>query len=82
MQLVQLRTEIQRMRTQVGRQRKDIRTLHRAGISIKSAEELLARMQANVDELCAERDRLVGEQRRKYPGTNKAINGPIERRFR
>ena len=53
MQLVQLRTEIQRMRTQVGRQRKDIRTLHRAGISIKSAEELLARMQANVDELCA-----------------------------
>jgi hypothetical protein len=28
------------------------------------------------------RDRQVGEQRRKYPGTNKVINGPIERRFR
>ena len=47
-----------------------------------SAEELLARMQTKVDELVVERDRLVGEQRRKYPGTNKAINGPIERRFR
>jgi hypothetical protein len=35
-----------------------------------------------VDDLCAERDRLVGEGRQKYPGTNKAINGPIERRFR
>jgi len=30
----------------------------------------------------SERDRLVGEQRKKYPGTNKVINGQIERRFR
>ena len=64
------------------RQRGDIRSLQRAGISTTSAEELLARMLAKVDELCAERDRLVGEQRRKYPGTNKVINGTIERRFR
>jgi len=43
---------------------------------------LLVRMQAKVDRLCEERDRLVGDQRRKYPGTDKVINGPIERRFR
>lgn len=47
-----------------------------------AAEELLGRMQGKVDGLCVERDRLIGEQRRKYPGTNKVINGPIERRFR
>jgi hypothetical protein len=35
-----------------------------------------------LDELCAERDRLVGLDRRKYPGTNKFINGPAERRYR
>jgi hypothetical protein len=37
-------------------------------------------MQDKVDALCVERDRLVGENRlagrRKYPGTNKVINGP------
>jgi len=53
-----------------------------AAIPTKSAEELLARMQAKVDELCVERDRQVREQRVKYPGTDKVINGPIERRFR
>ncbi len=45
MKVEYLRAEIQRMRTRVGRQRKDIRTLQRAGIPIKSADELLARMQ-------------------------------------
>jgi hypothetical protein len=44
-------------------QRSEIRGLQRAGISTKSAEELLARMQTKVDELCAERDRLVGQCR-------------------
>lgn len=70
------------MRRQILRQRREIRDLQRAGIPTKSAEELLARMRAKVDELCTERDRQVGEQRRKYSGTNKVINGPIERRFR
>jgi len=64
------------------RQRREIRDLQRAGIPTKSAEELLARMLLKVDELCADRDQLVGEQRIKYPGTNKGINGPSERRFR
>ena len=82
MDLEALRADIEYRRRQIIRQRGDIRSLQRAGISTTSAEELLARMLAKVDELCAERDRLVGEQRRKYPGTNKVINGPIERRFR
>ena len=56
--------------------------LQRAGVSTKSAGELLGRMLAKVDELCAERDRQTGEERRKYPGTNKVINGPAERRYR
>jgi hypothetical protein len=77
-----IRNEIEHMRRQILRQRKEIRDLQRAGISTKSAEELLTRMLAKVDGLCSERDRLIGEQRRKYPGTNKVINGPIERRFR
>ena len=70
------------MRRQINRQRGEIRQLQRAGVPTKSAEELLARMLSKVDDLCAERDRQVGETRRKYPGTNKVINGPIERRFR
>jgi hypothetical protein len=77
-----LRAEIEHMRRQIVRQRKEMRDLERAGIPTTSAEELLERMQLKVDGLCAERDRQVKEQRIKYPGTNKAINGPIERRFR
>jgi hypothetical protein len=68
--------EIERMRRQISRQRKDIRSLQRAGISTLPAEALLTRMQATVDNLCAERDKRVGEQRIKYPGTNKVIKGP------
>jgi hypothetical protein len=67
---------------QIHRQRREIRDQQQAGISTVSGEELLARMLTKVDDLCAGRDRLVGEGRRKYPGTNKAIKGPIERRFR
>jgi hypothetical protein len=46
------------MRLQVGRQRKEILQLHRAGISTASAELLLQRMLAKIDTLCTERDRL------------------------
>jgi hypothetical protein len=76
-----IRAEIEHVRRQIVRHRKEIQDLQRAGIATKSADELLIRMQTKVDGLCEERDRLVGEQRRKYPGTNKVINGPIERRF-
>ena len=76
MKLEPIRAEIERMRYQISRQRKEIQSLQRAGVSTLPAEALLARMQATVDNLCAERDRLVGEQRVKYPGTNKVIKGP------
>jgi hypothetical protein len=46
------------MRVQVGRQRKEILQLQRAGISTASAELLLARMHTKIDGLCEERDRL------------------------
>ena len=61
MQIAYIREEIERRRRQILRQRREIRDPQRAGISTKSAEELLARMQTEVDELCAERDRLVGQ---------------------
>jgi hypothetical protein len=81
MDLENTRAEMERMRTQMRRQRKEIQTLQRAGISILPTQALLARMQATVDNLCASRDQMVGEQRRKYAGTNKVIRGP-QLRFR
>jgi hypothetical protein len=39
-------------------------------------------MLTKVDELCLECDRQVFEERRKYLGTNKVINGAAERRYR
>jgi len=77
-----LRGEIEHMRRQLHRQRRDTKDLQHAGIPSRSAEELLERMLAKVDSLCAERNRQFKEQGIKYPGTNKAIKGPIERRFR
>jgi hypothetical protein len=77
MKLEHIRAEIERMRRQISRQRKEIQSLQRAGISTLPAEALLARMQVTVDNLCAERDKLVGEQRIiRYPGTHKVIKGP------
>jgi hypothetical protein len=62
MQLDQLRAEIERMRTQVHRQRGEIWQLQRAGIPTASADALLERMLANIDGMCLERDRLKKEQ--------------------
>jgi hypothetical protein len=76
MNLEDTRREIARMRTQVQRQRKDIQSLEKVGISTKSAHELLERMQFKIDQLCADRDRMVGEKRVKYAGTERAIRGP------
>ncbi|MCA6112834.1 hypothetical protein [Bradyrhizobium cenepequi] len=56
-----VRREIEYMRVQIGRQRKDILKLQRAGISTASAEILLQRMLAKIEGLCAERDRLKKE---------------------
>ena len=51
-----IRAEIELMRRQIVRHRKEIQDLWRAGIATKSADELLVRMQAKVDGLCEERD--------------------------
>jgi hypothetical protein len=63
-----IRGEIERMRIQVHRQRGEIKQLQRAGIPTASAEALLDRMLNNIDELCAERDRLKKEQPRPSKG--------------
>ena len=51
-------------------------------ISTTSAEAMLTRMLEKVDELCGERDRLVGEERLSRPtyASGKVINGPTARR--
>jgi hypothetical protein len=61
MQLETIRGEIERMRAQAGRQRKEILQLQRAGIPTASADALLQRMLDRIDALCIERDRLKKE---------------------
>jgi hypothetical protein len=56
------RAEIERMRVQVGRQRREILQLQRAGIPTAAAEALLQRMLDKIDTLCAQRDGLKAEQ--------------------
>ena len=85
MGLDHVRNEIELMRRQILRQRKEIQTLQRAGISTVAADALLQRMQDKVDGLCVERDRLVDENRlagrKKYASTDKVILGnPAARR--
>ena len=62
MGLDHVRSEIEHMRVQLGKQRKEILPLQRAGISTASAELLLGRMQAKIEGLCDERDRLKKEE--------------------
>jgi hypothetical protein len=62
MGLDHVRSEIEHMRFQVGRQRKEILQLQRAGISTASAELLLQRMLAKIEGLGDERDRLKKEE--------------------
>ncbi|MGY3036198.1 hypothetical protein ACVIIV_005368 [Bradyrhizobium sp. USDA 4354] len=57
-----VRQEIERMRIQIGKQRKEILALQRAGIGTASAEALLSRMEAKVESLCAQRDALKGAE--------------------
>jgi hypothetical protein len=62
MRLDHVRSEIEHMRVQVGRQRREILQLQRAGLGTASAELLLQRMLVKIDDLCAERERLKVEQ--------------------
>jgi hypothetical protein len=63
MGLDHIRNEIERLRSAVRGQRREIQSLGRAGLSMRSAEDLLERMLTRIDLLGAERDRLVGEWR-------------------
>jgi uncharacterized small protein (DUF1192 family) len=56
--LALVRLEIERLRVQVSRQRREILQLQKAGISAIATEALLQRMLDKIDVLCAERDRL------------------------
>jgi hypothetical protein len=58
MDLESVRREIEHMRVQSGRQRKEILHLQRAGIPTASAELLLLRMQVKIDQLCIKREEL------------------------
>jgi hypothetical protein len=62
MRLDFVRVEIERYRVQVGRHRREILQLQKAGASTTAAEALLERMLGRIDELCAERDKLKAEQ--------------------
>jgi hypothetical protein len=68
-----VRGEIERLRTQVGRQRREIRQLQKVGISTTSADALLERMLNNIDTLCADRDRL--KQQTPSPSKGKVLGG-------
>jgi hypothetical protein len=72
MQLETVRGEIERMRAQVSRQRKEILQLQRAGIPTASADALLQRMLDRIDGLCVERDRLKKEL---PPAKGRALGG-------
>jgi hypothetical protein len=61
MGLEYIRAEIAFMRVQVGRQRRELLRLQRAGIPATSADALLQRMLDKIDTLCPERDRLKAE---------------------
>ncbi|MBB4377298.1 hypothetical protein [Bradyrhizobium sp. SBR1B] len=53
-----VRNEIERMRGQLRAQEREIRMLQRAGVATASAELLLTRMRARVEDLCGQRDAL------------------------
>jgi hypothetical protein len=62
MGLDHVRSEIEHMRDRVGRQRREILQLQRAGVSTASAELMLQSMLAKIDDLYDERDRLKKEE--------------------
>ena len=79
-----IRSEIEHMRVQIARQRKEMLQLQRAGIPTASAEALLERMLAKVDGLAELRDRLKQEAKLKGPAyaSGKRIHGtPAHRRM-
>ena len=75
MGLDHVRSEIDRMRVQVGRQRREILQLQRAGIPTAAAELLLERMHAQIEESCTGWQELVMREQLKWY-EDKADNSP------
>ena len=71
MDLESVRREIEHMRVQSGRQRKEILQLQRAGIPTASAELLLLRMQVKIDQLCIKREEL----KKDLPAERRVLGG-------
>jgi hypothetical protein len=71
MDLESVRREIEHMRVQSGRQRKEILQLQRAGIPTASAELLLLRMQVKIDQLCIKREEL----KKDLPAQQRVLGG-------
>jgi hypothetical protein len=65
MNLDYVRNEIARLRVQIRRQQTEIEVLKRADVSTASAELLLVRMRAKVDDLCSRRAKLQAATQRK-----------------
>ena len=74
-----IQAEMEHMRRQIARQRRDIRDLEVAGIDSTAATALLARMTEKVAALTARRDEEVWTDRPKYRGTTKWIRGTQRR---
>jgi hypothetical protein len=66
-----IRSEIEHVRVQVSRQRKEMLLLQRAGISTASAEALLQRMLDKIDRLCEQRNAL----KRELPAKRRVLGG-------
>ena len=72
MQLDYIRREIERMRTQVHRQRGESGSINGQVLQLPRRRPCLERMLNKIDELCAERDRLRTEH---GPATGKGLGG-------
>jgi hypothetical protein len=82
--LYHIRSEIEHMRVQISRQRKEMLQLQKAGIPTTSAEALLERMLAKVDGLVETRDRLKREAKlddRTYRSGKRILGTPAHRRM-
>lgn len=56
--LDRIRHELDHMRVQVGRHRREASRLRHAGIDSGATEALIGKIQAKIQELCSERDEL------------------------
>ncbi len=82
--LDQVKVDFEHMRVQIGRQRKEMLQLQKAGIPTTSAEALLERMLAKVDGLVELRNRLKREAKlddRTYSSGKRILGTPAHRRM-